>query len=145
MSRKKFAEGVTVTDYVLAGSAPAALAGFAGEVSCACCGSRISHVFLSSVGPLGGDCAASLTGDHTTRSAVQRAVRAARPRASEIGEVTIERDGSSWGVSYVVRGSGRVRESDGEVIGARRSFVAGGIKGELRARIIADAVRAVAS
>lgn len=60
---------VVVHDYFLAGTGRAhdALTGDFTDVSCVCCGAKITHVFFSTIGPLGGDCAATLTGDDSTR------------------------------------------------------------------------------
>lgn len=69
---------VTVVDFVMAGSSRAAdLGGMSDDVSCVCCGARITNVFISNVGPLGGDCAATLTGDESTRAEIRAGVRAA--------------------------------------------------------------------
>jgi hypothetical protein len=66
-------EAVELLDYVRAGSPRASdYLGVHEDVSCACCGAAISHVFWSNVGPLGGDCAATLTGDNATRAAIRR-------------------------------------------------------------------------
>lgn len=82
MARKTVADlgvdEVSVIDFVIAGSSRAAdMGGMSDDVSCACCGMRITHVFISNVGPLGGDCAASLTGDDSTRVEVRAGVRRA--------------------------------------------------------------------
>lgn len=69
---------VSVVDFVVAGSSGAAdMGGMSDDVSCVCCGARITNVFISNVGPLGGDCAATLSGDDSTRREVQVGVRAA--------------------------------------------------------------------
>jgi hypothetical protein len=141
-ARRKFSEEVTVLDYVHAGSASAAHVGLTDVVSCVCCGSQISHVFLSSVGPLGGDCAATLTGENHTRAAVRRAIDKVRHCKAEVGEIDVSPNGARWDVSYTVRGSGWVRESDGVVVGARTRYIASGLKSELAARVVASAVRA---
>lgn len=63
--------------YVKAGS-PAAFEALGGdefaEPSCARCGARIKHVYLTNHGPLGGDCLATLTGDDSSRAAARRFV-----------------------------------------------------------------------
>lgn len=67
---KKLAEGLELEGFVVAGT-PAALEaltpGQAESPHCVRCGSQISNVFLTSKGPMGGDCLATLTGDPSTR------------------------------------------------------------------------------
>jgi hypothetical protein len=67
---KQLAEGLELEGYVVAGT-PAAFEALdpraAESPRCVRCGSPISHVFLTSKGPMGGDCLATLTGDPATR------------------------------------------------------------------------------
>lgn len=94
------AETVEILDYVYAGTSKAAdylgADGFA-DVSCVCCGAKISHVFWSNVGPLGGDCAATLTGDNSTRAKVRVHVEKCyrRVRYGKLGALHV--DGASIG------------------------------------------------
>jgi len=72
--RKRFPH-VEVGTFVKAGT-PAAYealgpAGFA-DVSCVVCGAKIANVYETNYGPMGGDCLATLTGDDSTRKAVQQ-------------------------------------------------------------------------
>ena len=72
--RKRFPR-VEVQGYVKAGT-PAAYemmgpARFS-DVSCIVCGAKITNVYETNYGPMGGDCLASLTGDDSTRKAVQQ-------------------------------------------------------------------------
>jgi len=72
--RKRF-PNVEVEGYVKAGT-PAAYevlgpARFS-DVSCVVCGAKIANVFETNYGPMGGDCLATLTGDDSTRKAVQQ-------------------------------------------------------------------------
>lgn len=72
--------GVEVSEYVMAGSPGAhdALGGDFVDVSCVRCGSKITHVFVTNFGPMGGDCLATLTGDDTTRRTARKIVDAIR-------------------------------------------------------------------
>lgn len=110
---------VVVTDYFYAGTSKAYehIAGNFSDVSCAACGAKISHIFMSNVGPLGGDCAATLTGDETTRSALRRIVpKALRLMSGGRVSTVFVRNGLIYGT---LRGTGRVRESDGAVMGQK--------------------------
>lgn len=67
---------VVVYDFFAAGSAAAAMElGSADEVSCVRCGARISDVFLTNYGPMGGDCVATLTGDDSSRALGKKLVK----------------------------------------------------------------------
>lgn len=70
---KRFGEEISITDYFHAGSPKAmeALGGESEDVSCVRCGAKISHVFMTQYGPMGGDCIATLTGDDSTRKAIR--------------------------------------------------------------------------
>ena len=67
---------VHVVDYFRAGSPKAveALGGDFADVDCVRCGSKISHVFMTESGPMGGDCLATLTGDDSTRKAIRATI-----------------------------------------------------------------------
>ena len=56
--------------YVRPGTSAAMEVGLGDEVLCVNCGKPISHVFMTDVGPLGGDCLATITGDDSTRKSV---------------------------------------------------------------------------
>lgn len=63
-------DGLELEGYVLAGTEAAfdTLGPREAETPhCVRCGSPISHVFVTSKGPMGGDCLATLTGDQSTR------------------------------------------------------------------------------
>jgi hypothetical protein len=72
--RKRF-PNVEVEGYVKAGT-PAAYEALGparfSDVSCVVCGAKIANVFETNYGPMGGDCLATLTGDDSTRKAVQQ-------------------------------------------------------------------------
>lgn len=74
----RFGEETVVTDYFRAGSPAAreALGGDFKDVDCVRCGSKISHVFMTNYGPMGGDCVATLTGDDSMRKDVRRVAEA---------------------------------------------------------------------
>lgn len=87
---KKLAEGLDLEGYVEAGTAAAFEAlppDVAEQPFCVRCGSAISHVFLTSKGPMGGDCLATLTGDPATRQ-LGRKLTAALDRVRRYREVT---------------------------------------------------------
>jgi len=88
--RDKF-DGVALEGFAVAGS-PAALEALGGtfaNISCVCCGARIGNVFLTSHGPMGGDCLATLTGDDSTRKAV-RALATKLSHQDTAGEYEVE-------------------------------------------------------
>lgn len=58
------------------------------EMTCRQCGAQLSNVYATSLGPMGGDCLATLTGDNATRSAVRRA-RAAFSKVGHLGRITL--------------------------------------------------------
>lgn len=62
-------EGLTVEGYFRAGTPEASewVRGDFSDVSCVRCGAKISHVFATNHGNMGGDCLATLTGDDSTR------------------------------------------------------------------------------
>lgn len=68
-------EQVGAAHYVLAGTPSAEEFGLRGSVQCVNCGKPITHVFMTDVGPMGGDCLATITGDDSTRKIVQRMTR----------------------------------------------------------------------
>lgn len=68
-------EQVGAAHYVLAGTPAAEEYGLRGAVECVNCGKPIAHVFVTDVGPMGGDCLATITGDDSTRKVVQRMMR----------------------------------------------------------------------
>lgn len=66
----------TIDDVVHAGSVRACEAlGVHEHMGCVRCGAPISVVYATSLGPLGGDCLATLTGDPSTRRRIQRLAR----------------------------------------------------------------------
>ena len=65
-------------DYVVAGTPAALDFGLRGPVECLNCGQKITHVYMTDVGPLGGDCLATISGDDSTR----RVVRSIRDKIS---------------------------------------------------------------
>jgi len=70
------AEDVGSWEYVRAGTSSAADLDLIDEdVSCVNCGAPLTHVFVTEVGPMGGDCLASITGDDSTRKVVQKMQR----------------------------------------------------------------------
>ena len=73
---KRFGDEVQIVDYFLAGSPKAmeALGGDFADVDCVRCGSKITHVFMTEHGPMGGDCLATLTGDDSTRKAIRATI-----------------------------------------------------------------------
>jgi hypothetical protein len=112
---------VHVLDYFVAGSARGADHAAGDDVSCANCGSKIAHCFATDVGILGGDCAANITGDNSTRAAVRRylpklTAKIGNGRASKVWVAASGSDSAIW---MQVRGTGYVREYDGAVVGAR--------------------------
>ena len=78
--KARFTKGEVGTrwDYVVAGTPAALEFGLDGPVQCLNCGQKISHVYMTDVGPLGGDCLATISGDDSTR----RVVRAIRDKIS---------------------------------------------------------------
>lgn len=65
-----------IEDVVCAGSPRACAAlGMHEDMSCVRCGARISIVYATSYGPMGGDCLATLTGDPSTRRRLQQLTR----------------------------------------------------------------------
>jgi hypothetical protein len=65
-----------IEDVVCAGSPRACAAlGMHEDMSCVRCGARISIVYATSHGPMGGDCLATLTGDPSTRRRLQQLTR----------------------------------------------------------------------
>ena len=66
---KEMSEGLDIEGFVTAGTEPAheALGPTGEHPYCVRCGSPIKYVFLTSKGPMGGDCLATLTGDTSTR------------------------------------------------------------------------------
>jgi len=79
------ADQIGAPHYVVAGSPSAATFGLVGDVCCVNCGARISHVFVTDVGPIGGDCLATITGDASTRAAVRTITR--RLAGTPIGDL----------------------------------------------------------
>lgn len=80
---KKLAEGLELEGFVMAGTPSAFEAlppGQAAAPRCVRCAAPISNVFLTSKGPMGGDCLATLTGDQSTR-------RLARKLSQKLGRV----------------------------------------------------------
>jgi len=76
---KALAEGLELEGFVFAGTPEAfeALDPRAAESPhCVRCGSSISNVFLTSKGPMGGDCLATLTGDQSTRKLARKLIKA---------------------------------------------------------------------
>lgn len=65
------AEQVGAWHYVRAGTSSALDFGIGDKADCVNCGKPISHVFVTEVGPMGGDCLATITGDDSTRKVVQ--------------------------------------------------------------------------
>ena len=91
--RSRFAvEQIGNIEYIEAGSPQGMEFGLSpGEpVLCVNCGHRITHVYMTDVGPLGGDCLATITGDDSTRKSVQAIRKAAKkidPREMSYPEV----------------------------------------------------------
>ena len=87
---KALAAGLELEGYAEAGTA-AAFEALPPDVAespfCVRCGSPIAHVFLTSKGPMGGDCLATLTGDQTTRR-LGRKLTTALDRVMRYREVT---------------------------------------------------------
>lgn len=87
---KALAEGLELEGYVEASTA-AAFEALPPDVAespfCVRCGSPIAHVFLTSKGPMGGDCLATVTGDPATRQ-LGRKLTKALDRVGRYREVT---------------------------------------------------------
>jgi hypothetical protein len=103
---KKLAEGLELEGYAEAGTAAAFEAlppDVAESPHCVRCGSPIAHVFLTSKGPIGGDCLATLTGDPATRQ-LGRKLTKALDRVMRYREVTglkVERGFRDYTVSAI--------------------------------------------
>lgn len=89
--RCRFEKGeVEIEGFVIAGT-PSAFEALdpreAESPHCANCGAALTNVFLTNVGPMGGDCLATCTGDPTTRAAFRKITKKV-PWAMERGKVT---------------------------------------------------------
>jgi len=111
--RKRFTAGeIGAVNYVSAGSPAAMDFGLVGDVRCEACGAKISHVYVTDVGPLGGDCLATITGDTSTRAAVRGLVTKLRHVPwRDLREFRVERK-STPGAGWHVCASARWTESD---------------------------------
>lgn len=140
-----------IEDVVCAGSPRAcAVLGMHEDMTCERCGARISVVYATSHGPLGGDCLATLTGDPSTRRRLQQLARKLHTHALDHdaqfklsprmdGGITIER-------VYLDRGRERIiaihNGPRAEIVmvlerfGAERGYVAGIFESEREPEVI---------
>lgn len=93
-----------IEGYMKAGSAEAGDYGVqrgnehgAPEVECVRCGSKIGHVFMTSHGPMGGDCVATITGDPSTRS-LARKIKESLIGEENLQSLSVEAHGDGPGV-----------------------------------------------
>ena len=146
--RCRFARNeVEIEGYVVAGSPDAveALGPMAGESpSCVNCGARLKNVFLTSVGPMGGDCLATCTGDDSTRKVVYKILKSLRQKLGWERPVRILiEDGRRGANPYTVSIMARTEDSyvepwSGELVGLRKIYV--GSFGDLGAMAVIGAV-----
>jgi len=104
---KDLAEDLDIEGFVTAGTEPAhaALGPMVGEEPyCIRCGSPIKYVFLTSKGPMGGDCLATLTGDPATRK-LARKVHQSLDRLESWGKnlsaLEVKRGFRDWTISAI--------------------------------------------
>ncbi len=143
--KKDYGE-VSVLDYVLAGSpkAKSMLGPDFADPKCSVCGAHLSHVFMTTIGILGGDCAATLTGDPATRSLVRTKIpgMVRRMNQGRISALIIELSRLCPETPIVIRGtirgSGRIREWDGALVGQRDEALCF-VKSAIVARMLAAA------
>lgn len=90
---------------------------------CVNCGAPLTYVFLTSVGPMGGDCLATCTGEQSTRAVFRKLVKQV-PQAKAWGQATeifVEKSSLTYG--YVVGAqliTDRSYVSDGRWVNLKR-------------------------
>lgn len=90
-ARAAIFSGAELESYVVAGTPAAYEYGIDDNPTCVVCGSHLKYVFVTSLGIMGGDCAATITGDDSTRKQVASISKALRSQYRDALSLEIER------------------------------------------------------